>query len=48
MFTKIRALPDAIELAIMGEHFRKVAKDCEKSLYNFLEEMRRRNTSLSS
>lgn len=46
--TKARALPDAIELAIMGEHFRKVSKNCEKSLKKFLEEVKKRNIPLSS
>ncbi len=47
MFTKCKALPDAVELAIMGEHFRKVAKKCEKSLYSFLDEFKRNRGSLT-
>lgn len=48
LFTKGKALPEAIELAIMGEHFKKVAKSCEKSLKKFLEEIKNKNISLSS
>ncbi len=35
--TKIKALPEAIELAIYGYHFERVSKKCQKKLQNYLE-----------
>lgn len=37
--TKIKALPAAIELAIYGYHFEKVAKKCKKNIQSFSEEV---------
>jgi radical SAM superfamily enzyme YgiQ (UPF0313 family) len=36
--TKISALPEAIELAIYGYHFERVAKSCQKRLHNCTSE----------
>lgn len=38
VLTKIKALPEAIELAIYGYHFEKIAKNCKKKIMEYFED----------
>lgn len=48
LFTRFKSIPVAVELAILGEHFRKFSKKCEHSLQDFLNEVKNKNQLASS